>query len=383
MIGVLTMLTKQKVKALIKVLAVAFLWAATTAVGAAPSDGGRLFPIESGKLVGFIDASGTVIIQPQFGGAKEFREGLAPAQAADSGKWGYIDRTGTFAIAPQYKLAFPFSEGLAEVQFEPAGGGYIDYSGRLVFQGSGGYVRDGMVAHRTTEKTIFTDTSGATLFEAPGEAWQVGGGLIAFWENGQMGFMDRQGKVVIRPAYHRVVDWRDRQFEERITPVCTGPLRGKFGFIDRNGKIVVDFQFEWAEQFFDGLAMVSKDGKYGYVNTAGEVAIPLQFDGADHFAEGLAAVKVGDRWGFIDTQGRIVIEPQYLSRMWGSPMIFNEGLAAVRTETGTGFINKAGEMVVPAVYRSVVDFSGGLALIEDPRNPIYVNQRGEVVWPHN
>ena len=141
---------------------------------------------------------------------------------------------------------------------------------------------------------------------------------------------------------------------------------------------MVDFQFEWAEQFFDGLAMVSKDGKYGYVNTAGEVAIPLQFDGADHFAEGLAAVKVGDRWGFIDTQGRIVIEPQYLSRMWGSPMIFNEGLAAVRTETGTGFINKAGEMVVPAIYRSAEEFSGGLALVYPFA---YVNRQGEVVWP--
>ena len=110
---------------------------------------------------------------------------------------------------------------MAEVRLEPAGGGHIDKTGKLVILGSSGYVRDG---------------------------------------------------------------------------------KEKFGFIDKSGKIVVDFQYDWAEQFFDGLAMVSKDGKHGYVNTAGEVDIPLQFDGADHFAEGLAAVASGDRWGFIDTR---------------------------------------------------------------------------------
>jgi len=353
---------------------------------AATRDEGRLFPVKSGNLVGFIDVNGMVIIPLQFGEVGEFEEGLAPAQEADSGKWGYIDRTGNFVIQPQYKFAFSFSEGLAGVWFEPTGGGYIDHSGRLVIQGfGGGAVHDGLVPIRTKEKKIFADKTGVELFDAPGDAWPVGGGLIAFMRNGRMGFMDRQGVVIIQPIYHCDVNWREQQFEERITPVSavTSDGKEKFGFIDINGKTVVDFQFDWAEQFFDGLAMVSKDGKHGYVNTAGEVGIPLQFDGADHFSEGLAAVEVDGRWGFIDTQGRMVIAPQYLSRMWGSPMVFSEGLAAVRTETGTGFINRAGEMVVPAVYRSVDDFSGGLALIGSPSNPSYVNKWGKVVWPRD
>ena len=223
-----------------------------------------------------------------------------------------------------------------------------------------------------------------TLFEVMGAAWQVGGGLIAFIENEQMGFMNRDGRIVIQPAYHRVVFWGDEQFAEQITPVSIGPReKPLYGFIDRTGKVVVDFQFEWAGQFSGGLAAVVKEGKFGYVNTAGEVVIVPQFIGAFPFSEGLAAVKTGDnRWGFIDTQGRMVIAPQYLLRLGGFPMVFSEGLAAVRTEAGMGFINRDGEMVVPAVYKGVRDFSGGLAQVWFfDGTSAYINREGVVVWP--
>ncbi|MPM68142.1 hypothetical protein SDC9_115073 [bioreactor metagenome] len=97
----------------------------------------------------------------------------------------------------------------------------------------------------------------------------------------------------------------------------------------------------------------------------------------------MAAVEVNGRWGFIDTSGKFIIKPEYLPRIWGSPMIFCEGLAAVRTETGTGFINTRGEIVVPAVYSSAEDFSDGLARVGPLLNPDYVNKHGEVVWPKN
>ncbi|MHC1718667.1 MAG: WG repeat-containing protein [Acidaminococcaceae bacterium] len=353
---------------------------------AAPSDDGHLFPVKRGNLAGFIDIKGDVIIPLQFAEVGEFSEGLAAAQDVESGKWGYIDRIGTFIISPQFRTAGFFSEGLAGVRIEDSDGWFINHSGELVIQGyDGGSVQNGLVPVRKQGKTIFTDKSGKEIFAVPGEAWPVNGGLIAFMKNGRMGFVDNQGIVVIKPLYHCDVNWRDQQFEEKITPVSKLMTNGKpkFGFIDIGGKTVVDFQYDWAEQFFDGLAMVSKVGKYGYVNTAGELSIPLQFDGADHFSEGFAAVEVNGRWGFIDTKGKIVIEPKYLPRCWGSPMVFCEGLAAVRTETGTGFINKNGEIVVPAVYSSVGDFADGLATVGSLGHPGYVNSYGKVVWSPN
>ena len=350
---------------------------------AAATDPDRLFPAVFEKKAGFINAAGTVVIPLKFMAVKDFSEGLAAVQDGMTGKWGYIDRTGHYAIPPQFQGAFPFNEGLAHVRLVDGTEGHIDRSGQLIVKGSSSMMRDGLIIIMEKEKSIFVDRTGKALFEAPRNAWFVEGGLVAFVENGRMGFMDRQGREIIPPRYRTDGNWRHRQFAERITPVSARQPDGKekFGFIDRTGQVIVDFQYEWAQQFFEGLAVVFKDDKYGYVDADGRVAIPLQYEGADHFSEGLAAVKVNGKWGFIDTQGRMVIPPQYLGRAWGSPMIFSEGMAAVRTETGTGVIDRTGRLVIPAIFRSTEDFSGGLILAKGKSGDVYFNKRGEVVWP--
>ena len=170
---------------------------------AGPSDDGHLFPVKRGNLAGFIDIKGDGIIPLQFAEVGEFSEGLAAAQDVESGKWGYIDRTGTFIISPQFRTAGFFSEGLAGVRMEDSDGWYINRSGELIIQGYGGsIVQNGMAPVKKQGKTIFTDKKGKELFEVSGDAWPVGGGLIAFMKNGRMGFVDRQGIVIIQPIYH-------------------------------------------------------------------------------------------------------------------------------------------------------------------------------------
>jgi len=77
--------------------------------------------------VGFFNKKGEVVIQPQFGGASYFRDGLAAvckgckeerigdARVVRGGTWGYINRRGQFVIEPQFDYAFPFEKGRAEV----------------------------------------------------------------------------------------------------------------------------------------------------------------------------------------------------------------------------------------------------------------------------
>ncbi len=77
---------------------------------------------------GYIDSTGKVLIDAQFGEAGVFSEGLA---AVRMGKlWGYIDKTGKVLIDPQFDLAEPFSEGLAAV-YKGEKWGYIDKAGRM------------------------------------------------------------------------------------------------------------------------------------------------------------------------------------------------------------------------------------------------------------
>ncbi len=63
-------------------------------------------------------------------------------------------------------------------------------------------------------------------------------------------------------------------FSEGLAAACS-LVNGKFGYIDRNGNVIVPFQWEWAEDFENGIAMVTyqtfDDYKNVWINKTGEI----------------------------------------------------------------------------------------------------------------
>ena len=51
---------------------------------------------------GYIDKTGAWVIEPRFGDALEFSEGLALARPYNDWRWGYIDAAGEFVIEPEF-----------------------------------------------------------------------------------------------------------------------------------------------------------------------------------------------------------------------------------------------------------------------------------------
>lgn len=77
-------------------------------------------------------------------------------------------------------------------------------------------------------------------------------------------------------------------------------------------KELITPQYEDATTFNDGLLAVKKDGKWGYVNENNDIIIPFEYDFAGNFSEGLAVVgelnydtyyNKAYKVGFIDKQG--------------------------------------------------------------------------------
>jgi len=66
--------------------------------------------------------------------------------------------------------------------------------------------------------------------------------------------------------------------------------------------------------------------KWGYVDQGDKIVIPPQFDCAERFADGVAIVKLNERFGYIKTDGSFVVRPKYF---WARP--FSEGFAWVLT----------------------------------------------------
>jgi hypothetical protein len=100
-----------------------------------------LAAVEVGKLFGFIDKTGKVVIAPRFdavGGIPSgFSEGIAAVRIGQ--KWGYIDRAGKIVINPQFGgdalddelNDWSFHHGIASVLIAGKNG-YVDRTGRLI-----------------------------------------------------------------------------------------------------------------------------------------------------------------------------------------------------------------------------------------------------------
>ena len=103
--------------------------------------------------------------------------------------------------------------------------------------------------------------------------------------------MDESGEYVIEAQYKDA-----HNFHEGFAPVCE-EVDGKdtWGYIDKSGEIVIDYQYEWAGPFSEeGYALVEVDGKYGYINKDGSWFLKPQFDDANSFSNGYAVVQLTD-----------------------------------------------------------------------------------------
>lgn len=176
-----------------------------------------------------------------------------------------------------------------------------------------------------------------------------------------------------------------------ISVLSTFAQEYKWGFIDKTGKWVIPPQFDYAEDFSEGLAAVELNKKIGYVDVAGIMVIPPQFKKTESmsFHEGLAAVEVeGEygKWGwgigYIDRKGTYVIPLRSDYAFAGE---FHEGLAYIGDDFSTGeyygFVDHSGKMVIPARFWRAGDFSEGLAVAhaEELGRKGYIDKTGSWV----
>lgn len=106
-----------------------------------------LAAFRQGKLWGYLDGSGNVVIPPQFTIARSFSEGLAAVQHEVGGLFGYVDKSGKMVIPCQFVgysvpverddkfVMMDFFEGLAVASVEvEAGFGYLDQQGKWTIE---------------------------------------------------------------------------------------------------------------------------------------------------------------------------------------------------------------------------------------------------------
>lgn len=322
-----------------------------------------------------------------------FSEGLASAKK--DGKWGYIDKKGNVVIDFIYEKANDFSEGLASVG-KDGKAGYINAKGEVVvdfvyrstytFTNGYGVIRDGSyygVIDKVGNVIIEPNKYMANIVPLSNDLFYVDGGYTGETNLGY-DIIDKESKVIIDGIAGA------RNFSEGLIAVKqlyingkSDMQNGKWGFIDKDGNMVIDYQYDDANDFSDGLVRVVKDNKYGFIDKNNNIIIEINreyetyFTGMD-FSEGLALTDEDGKDIYIDTTGKKVFELEDGVCSYG----FNEGLAKVEKNDMIGYINKNGKLVVNYKYNSGSDFSDGLAKVykdDDCTNFEFINSEGKTI----
>ena len=364
-----------------------------------PGSTSKLFAFERNGRVGFIDASGKVLIKPtikaRIDDVGDFSDGLARVPGI-----GYVDGSGHWAFKHQFRFASDFADGVAIAAIDDPNRKY--HSMGLILDKTGGTL--------ATTPTFSTDdfSEGLARFEAEGKRgirkFEPGNFVYRDFP-GLKGFIDREGKVTIPATFADAGSFKSGLAWAALDGYCYlvtaenhrqgSPTSGypsscggapadavqvcMVGFIDRSGNFVIQPVLEAAQDFQEDLAAVRIGGRWGFIDKTGTVIVAPRFEQVYSFREGFAAVKLTGKWGFIDKLGTLVIPARF-----ESVESFSDSLAIAYRNDDPVFIDSTGEVVLPGPYLEATPFVHGLAAVRRSENHVeYINHSGETVFAYD
>ena len=140
--------------------------------------------------------------------------------------------------------------------------------------------------------------------------------------------------------------------------------KGKVGFVDQNGKEVIKCQYDHAYPFQDGIAIVNKSGKSGIIDTKGKVRLPLKYTLIQSWGNDLFLVSDGKKFGIVNYRGEFLAKPKYTyiskANRYGKALIVEGGKVKKGSVTiqkaKYGIINSNGDIVIEPKFKGLYEF---------------------------
>ncbi|MFN5148332.1 MAG: WG repeat-containing protein [Flavobacteriia bacterium] len=158
------------------------------------------------------------------------------------------------------------------------------------------------------------------------------------------GIIDVNGTFIYQSNFQHI-----SRYSENL--VCVQKDEEHIAYIGLQGDEIIQLKAEWGLEFQDGRAAVLKNEKWGYINNHGELVIDYQYEQALGFYNGIAPVSVRGaefnmRWRLIDTLGKYINDQTYCE-IYG----FKSGYAkAFKNGSGYGIIDSEGKEFLPCKY---------------------------------
>lgn len=309
----------------------------------------HLFKIVDDNKVGFIDSSGTIIIEPIYFAAGEFNEGFAYARV--NGRYGYIDKSGEYVIEPQFDYANSFKGGLAIV-YENGQPYFINKSGHKEF-----------------------DCSFPLIGEFQNEC------AIVKTETNKYGAINKKGELVIDTVFKSMtpfIDGLSVVYGLNHSPFSSRKLGVKknfeIGVIDTLGQFIIPYgRFKSIEGYSNGYFIAEIpaepwDTILGYtaqtaiINKTGNIIITKDHKNHCYLAGNL----------------HCGLAKMYLYKYW---IPEEKGILSTSTKSYQGFMNSKGEIQInDTTFKYVEDFSDNRAFVrDDNRHYSIINTKGDYI----
>lgn len=269
----------------------------------------------------------------------------------ENNKYGYMDKYGNIKIPAQFDWAKDFVDGVAIVGNDVENWRDIPTDSGISFYDCGVVNVDGELVVPIKYSYIWDFNEGLALAKED--------------DDSEPYYIDKEGNK----SSQKVIG--NKFFTKGVSPKL---LRGGsaypipdpppevWSYIDSNGIQATDNEYEYAEDFYDGYAIVKNNGKYGIIDTDFNVVVDYKYDSLRKIDDILYDAVKGGKHGVIDTNDNTVIDFDY----WRIGRKFSEGLLPVFLEKdNAAYVDKNGKIRFKSKFSDVDIFVGGYACVKD------------------
>lgn len=174
----------------------------------------------------------------------------------------------------------------------------------------------------------------------------------------------------------------EEQKSIHLSPFLDGAA---MGYADQDLNLVIPAQYEEAEPFSEGLAVVKLAGKYGVIDKKGQEILPIKYKSISKYACGLMWLGTEEGFVLINQEGKRILGDSYKESF---SYTCSENRIPVERDKKVAFFDVDGGAITDHLYNSAYRFYHGHAPVlrldpdAGPRGWGVINRAGELVVEH-
>ena len=339
----------------------------------------NLYRIMVGDKYGFMDSQGNIVIEPQYNYANSLfsEEGFCFVTTDD--RRGFINRTGTFVLELGNSIKFTVGNDFVDGMITVCCFDSIGYNGIGIIDTQGDFIVEPMLERPVTIGTDY-DESYLIFYKT----YHENGSRLIFGKNKNTnrnyGLIQYDSVLGIYKGINEDYEYITGSEYDSITEfhrgLCAVKQNGEWGFVNTKGEIVIDIVYDSVHPFTeDSIALVMKNGKYMFINYSGEELFKADSALTDFHCGRAIIVRNGQKM-MIDKNGQKVCS---INAEKAFNFNHEDAMATLVKKRKAFKIDTNGTTILQTKYEYIGTFIGGVAPVSKNEKWGFIDTAGNEI----